>query len=78
MSDSINPTHYKDGPTHTLCDQPIECIDITQGMSFCLGNVVKYIFRAGKKDPTKLLEDLEKAAWYLNREILRLKEESHD
>ena len=38
-------------------------------LDFCLGNVVKYVSRAGKKDPSKELEDLEKAKWYLQRRI---------
>lgn len=78
MTDSINPDHYKDGPTHTPCGDPIECADIAQEMDFCLGNVLKYIWRAGKKDPKKHIEDLEKAKWYLNREIMRLKKEETD
>jgi hypothetical protein len=44
------------------------------GLGFSLGNTVKYISRAGKKDADKMLEDLEKAKWYLEREILRLKD----
>jgi hypothetical protein len=44
------------------------------GLGFSLGNTVKYISRAGKKDPKKTIEDLEKAAWYLNEEIETLKE----
>jgi hypothetical protein len=39
-------------------------------MNFCLGNAVKYIWRAGLKDNS--LEDLKKARWYLDREIARL------
>jgi len=42
---------------------------------YFLGNVVKYIARAGKKDPAKLLEDLKKAQWYLNKRIEVLEEE---
>lgn len=41
-------------------------------LNFPLGNTVKYIARAGKKDKDKYIEDLKKAAWYLNREIERL------
>lgn len=41
------------------------------GLGFCLGNVVKYILRAGVKPPDKLV-DLRKARWYLNREIRNL------
>jgi len=42
-------------------------------MNFNLGNAVKYIWRAGSKSPDKLIEDLEKARWYLTDEIERLK-----
>ena len=44
-------------------------------LGFCLGNAVKYISRAGKKDKSKEIEDLEKAVWYLQREIDKLKGE---
>ena len=49
----------------------IEVIDaITEwGLDFCLGNVVKYVARAGHKDPDKTIEDLQKAMFYLNHEI---------
>ncbi len=62
-----NPAHYTDGK--------IEVIDFIEDkkLGFCLGNTVKYISRAGKKDPSKHIEDLEKARWYLDREINRLK-----
>ena len=62
--DVVNkPSHYTDGG--------IETIDFIEakGLDFNLGNAVKYISRAGKKDPSKKVEDLEKARWYLNREI---------
>ena len=62
--DPVNhPSHYTDGN--------IEVIDfiLDKKLGFCLGNAVKYISRAGKKDPAKTVEDLEKAAWYLNKEI---------
>lgn len=61
-NDAVNhPNHYTDHPSG------IECIQITEHMSFCLGNVFKYIWRCdGKGVPT---EDLEKAQWYLSREI---------
>lgn len=47
----------------------IETIDVIEawGLGFHLGNVVKYISRAGKKDPAKRIEDLKKAKWYLER-----------
>lgn len=67
MKDNVNhPSHYTDGK--------IEVIDFIEdkGLNFHRGNAVKYIARAGKKDPNKEIEDLQKAAWYLNREIMRL------
>lgn len=66
MSDIINsPAHYTDGG--------IETIDFIEakGLNYHLGNVVKYVSRAGKKDPAKKLEDLRKAEWYLTREIYK-------
>ncbi len=58
-----HPAHYggKDNPYETI--KVVEAWDL----GFCLGNVLKYISRAGKKGEE--LEDLKKAAWYLNREI---------
>ena len=49
-------------------------------LGFHLGNTVKYVARAGKKDPSKAVQDLEKARWYLDREIRRRKAEegAHD
>ena len=62
-----HPIHYNAGR--------IEVIDFIedQNLNFHLGNAVKYISRAGKKDPKKFKEDLEKAIWYLNRELKRAK-----
>lgn len=62
-----NPSHYNSGK--------IEVIDFIedQKLGFCLGNVIKYVSRAGKKDSSKTIEDLEKAKWYLEREIKNLK-----
>ena len=70
--DLINhPKHYIDLAVRChQCGTGIECIDLTQLMNFCLGNVVKYIWRAPYKG--NLLQDLKKAQWYLNREIDRL------
>lgn len=47
-------------------------------LDFHLGNVVKYISRAGKKDPKTTLDDLKKARWYLDREIRRIEETPKD
>lgn len=64
--DPVNkPTHYRQHPSG------VECIQITEHMNFNLGNAVKYIWRAGLKSDDRL-EDLKKAAWYVNREIERL------
>ena len=64
---AIDPLHYKEHPSG------IECIKITQHMNFCLGNAIKYIWRAGKKGDA--VEDLTKALWYVNMEIDRLNKE---
>lgn len=64
MNDMINhPSHYTDGS--------IEVIEFIEDkkLGYHLGNVIKYICRAGKKDPSKEVEDLKKAAWYLDRYI---------
>lgn len=64
--DPINhPAHYTGHPSG------IECIQITEHMGFCLGNAVKYIWRADLKNG---LEDLEKAIWYIQREIEKRRE----
>lgn len=60
-----HPAHYNNGK--------YECIDVLKDImtpeqfeGFCLGNTVKYIWRAGKKNPGKRLEDLRKSKWYLD------------
>lgn len=63
---AINPSHYRQHPSG------VECIQVTEHMNFNLGNATKYIWRAGLKNPSAL-EDLEKARWYVDREIERLK-----
>lgn len=60
-----NPIHYG-GADNTY--EAIKVIDAWD-LGFCLGNTVKYISRAGKKDPAKELEDLKKAMWYLQHHI---------
>lgn len=64
-----HPSHYGGRDDHY---EAIKVID-AWGLGFCLGNTVKYIARAGKKDA--LLQDLKKAQWYLNHEIERLERE---
>ena len=70
--DTINhPTHYTSHPSG------VECIQITEHFNFNLGNVIKYVWRAGLKN--SILENLLKAQWYLAREIERTKyEETRD
>jgi hypothetical protein len=64
MSDNVNhPSHYNAGNIEV-----IEFIE-DQKMDYHLGNAMKYISRAGKKDPSKTIEDLKKAVWYINRRI---------
>lgn len=60
-----HPAHYGGK------DNPYEAIKVIRAweLSFSLGNVIKYVARAGKKDPTRRLEDLHKAMWYLQEEI---------
>ncbi len=66
--DSVNrPAHYNTGKIEV-----IEFIE-DQRLGYHLGNAVKYVCRAGRKDPAKKIEDLEKAAWYLSRKIEKLK-----
>lgn len=64
-----HPTHYGGG------DNPYEAIKVIEawGLGFCLGNTIKYISRAGKKTSEETVTDLEKAKWYLDREINNIK-----
>lgn len=50
----------------------IECIEVAKHFNFCLGNAIKYIWRAGLKDENKTIEDLKKAIWYLEYHIKEL------
>lgn len=59
-----HPAHYTQHPSG------VECITITEHMNFNKGNAVKYIWRAGEKGDE--VQDLQKAVWYLEREIARL------
>ena len=66
MSDPINPKHYNRFTDH----EPIAVIE-EWVLNYNLGNVVKYISRAGYKDGSSRLTDLKKAQWYLDREITK-------
>lgn len=61
-----HPAHYTQG---------IECMDYIEShkLNYARGNIIKYVTRAGLKDASKEVEDLEKARWYLDREIERVK-----
>lgn len=70
MADLVNhPPHYSSHPSG------VECITIVEHMGFNIGNAIKYLWRAGLKEGTDPVMDLQKAVWYVNREIQRL---SHD
>ena len=73
-----NAVSYVNHPSHYNVGQ-FEVIDVIEdwNLNFNLGNAIKYIGRAGHKDPTRTIEDLEKAAWYVQREIQRLKKEGN-
>ena len=62
-------------PPHYTFYNGIEVIQLTEQMNFNRGNAVKYICRAGLKDDSPEIQDLEKARWYIDREIERLKRE---
>jgi len=68
VSDPVShPKHYTSHPSG------IECIQVTEHFGFCIGNAIKYLWRAGLKGDA--IEDLEKARWYIEREIARRKAE---
>lgn len=67
MSDPVDhPAHYN--------QYPVEVIEVTEHLNFCLGNVVKYVLRADHKG--NAIQDLRKARWYLDREIGRREAEA--
>ena len=69
VNDNVNsPKHYISHPTG------IECITIVQDFNFNVGNAIKYLWRAGLKNPDPI-EDLKKAAKYIEFELKRLKDE---
>ena len=66
MTDPVNhPSHYT--------SFPVEVIELTEHLNFCRGNAVKYLCRAGLKSKDTEVEDLEKARFYIQREIERVK-----
>ncbi len=67
----IKPDPVNHPPHYTSHPSGVECIQVTEHMGFCLGNAIKYIWRADEKG--KSIEDLEKARWYITREIEKRK-----
>ncbi len=64
MADMVNhPPHYTAHPSG------VECIQVVEHMGFNVGNAMKYLWRADEKGAP--IQDLKKAAWYINREILK-------
>jgi hypothetical protein len=61
-----HPPHYTSHPSG------VEAIEVTRHMNFNLGNAMKYLWRAGLKDQSKTIEDLQKAVFYIQDEIKRL------
>jgi Protein of unknwon function (DUF3310). len=79
MNDNVNhPKHYTSHPSG------VECIQVTEHYNFNVGNAIKYLWRAGikleegKSNLEKQIEDLEKAKWYAEREVQRLKVQLED
>jgi hypothetical protein len=73
MSDDNKPDFVNHPPHYTQHPSGVECIQVTEHFNFCRGNAIKYIWRAGEKGSE--IEDLKKAAWYINREIARLEKQ---
>lgn len=69
MNNVDHPKHYTSDPSG------VECIEITKYRDFCIGNAIKYLWRAGLKEDSmlslkdKTIEDLKKAIFYINKEI---------
>lgn len=70
MSQANDPVNHP--PHYTAHPSGVECITITEHFPFCVGNAIKYLWRAGLKDDA--MQDLEKAKWYVEREIARRKQ----
>lgn len=66
MSDPVyHPAHYTAHPSG------VECIEVVEHMTYNVGTAVAYLWRAGLKTPDPI-QDLQKAAWYIAREVARL------
>ncbi|OPZ79377.1 MAG: hypothetical protein BWY78_00051 [Alphaproteobacteria bacterium ADurb.Bin438] len=69
MEQINHPKHYNSHPSG------VECITIARHHNFNIGNVFKYLWRAGLKDGNSNIQDLKKAKWYLEDEIGRVENE---
>jgi len=67
-----HPSHYTSHPSG------VECITIAEHHNFCIGNTLKYLWRQGLKDGESNIKDLQKARWYLDREIERLTKQGNN
>ena len=70
-TDPINPAHYQG------FSNGAQVIDIVENLPYNRGAAIKYLARAGRKDPAKHIEDLKKSAWYVAREIERIEGGGH-
>jgi hypothetical protein len=74
VSGAVNsPSHY-----HKASGVEVIVAIEAWDLGFCLGNVIKYVARAGRKDSGTRIEDLHKARWYLNRELEALEQEERE
>jgi hypothetical protein len=71
VSEVNHPVYYNEIPG-------IECIDVIEWMPYNAGAAVKYLWRYGKKDGADAIVDLEKAKWYIDREIARIRKERNN
>lgn len=75
--DMVNhPPHYNSGPKCPGCDRTIQCIDVVRWLPFNPGNAIKYLWRryfGGGKAGEDSIQPVEKARWYLDDEVARLK-----
>jgi hypothetical protein len=72
-TDNAKPDMVNHPPHYTSHPSGVECIQITRHMPFCIGNAVKYLWRADEKGTQ--LQDLRKAIWYIECEIARITED---
>jgi len=68
--DKVHPEHYRSHPITARFG--VECIDIIEHLCFNAGAAIKYLWRGGLKPGESTLDDLKKAAWFVNREISRV------